>query len=654
MTSENNIKAAFKNAVDYFNNNNLNESIEQLDEILKVFPSDVKSLSLLADIYVKKNDSHKALNFINQALSWSTSKQILLEKKYKILKFIGDEINSFSILEELHEKYPSINTAREISNIHLSKGNVDEADNVIQTFFETNANYSELYKGIRHAKAGRLKLAEDVYKKILKDDKNNIDALRLLGLIAFRAKNYDLAEKLFTRAISINPYFSLAWDNLGKVFRVQNKLSKSKIAFKNLLKIDPNNYEALVSLGTLYVKLAEYEKGIDCYKDSLKINPSNARVFLSMGHALKTLGKRKECESSYHNAIKFYPNSGEAYWSLANLKTYKFSDEEIESMETSLTNEIHPDEKIQMHFGLGKAYEANKNFKKSFFHYKEGNWLKRKSIEYNSEDNKNNTDLLINFFSEHAASIDLKSGFQSNDPIFILGLPRAGSTLLEQILASHSQIEGTQELPNIMGIGRQIKQINDSENYLNNLFKLSNDDIYKYGKMFIDDTRWARTNKRFFIDKMPNNFAHIGLIKMILPNAKIIDARRKPMDACLSCFKQYFAKGQLFTYDLDDIARYYKDYKKLMDYWNKLFPNSIHTVMYEDVILDSTNEIKKIFNFLELEFEDECMNFYKSSRPVKTASSEQVRQPIYKNALDYWKNFDDDLSDLKRHFNNDN
>jgi uncharacterized protein Usg len=373
-----------------------------------------------------------------------------------------------------------------------------------------------------------------------------------------------------------------------------------------------------------------------------------------MGHALKTLGKRKECESSYHNAIKFYPNSGEAYWSLANLKTYKFSDEEIESMETSLTHEIHPDEKIQMHFGLGKAYEFNKNFKKSFFHYKEGNWLKRKSIEYNSEDNKNNTDLLINFFSEHAASINLKSGFQSNDPIFILGLPRAGSTLLEQILASHSQIEGTQELPNIMGIGRQIKLINDSENYLNNLFKLSNDDIYKYGKMFIDDTRWARTNKRFFIDKMPNNFAHIGLIKMILPNAKIIDARRKPMDACLSCFKQYFAKGQLFTYDLDDIARYYKDYKKLMDYWNKLFPNSIHTVMYEDVILDSSNEIKKIFNFLELEFEDECLNFYKSSRPVKTASSEQVRQPIYKNALDYWKNFDDDLSDLKRHFNNDN
>ena len=175
------------------------------------------------------------------------------------------------------------------------------------------------------------------------------------------------------------------------------------------------------------------------------------------------------------------------------------------------------------------------------------------------------------------------------------------------------------------------------------------------GAAYIKNTLDQRvTDKPYFIDKMPNNFVHIGLIHLILPNAKIIDARRKPMDACLSCFKQYFAKGQLFTYDLDDIARYYKDYKKLMDYWNKLFPNSIHTVMYEDVILDSSNEIKKIFNFLELEFEDECLNFYKSSRPVKTASSEQVRQPIYKNALDYWKNFDDDLSDLKRHFNNDN
>ena len=651
MSELNNINYAFDNAIKLLNDNNLKESIEQLEEILKIQSDHKNSLNLLADIFIKLNKPTESLKFINRVLKIDASNKNTLEKKYKLLLYIGEESAAFDTLLLLNTSHPSINTARELSNYYLKHDDEEKSDEVIQTFFESDKSYSELYKGIRHVKAGRFKLAEESYKKVLKKDNNNIDALRLLGLLAFKNKNYSIAENLFIRAIKIDQHFHLLWDNLAKVYRIQNKLEKSKKAFKNLIKLDPYNLEALVALGTIYVKLADYDEGIKTYQKVLSLKNNNPRVYLSMGHALKTVGRRKECEDAYHKAITLYPLCGEGYWSLANLKTYKFSEAQILQMENSLDDKIQEQEKIQMFFALGKAYESKGDYKKSFTFYEKGNWMQRKIVEYNAQENANNIDSIIDFFQKNKSVIDFNSGYEAQDPIFILGLPRAGSTLLEQILSSHSCIEGTQELHNIMTIGRRIKSLNNSENYLNNLLELDSKSIKMYGKMFIDETMWARNEKELFIDKMPNNFPHIGLIKMILPNAKIIDARRNPMDGCFSCFKQYFAKGQHFTYDLDDIARYYKDYLRLMDFWNKFFPGSIHTVLYEDVINNSEEEVRKMLNYLQLPFEESCMDFYKSSRPVKTASSEQVRQPIYKSALNYWKNFENDLSVLSKHFN---
>ena len=651
MSELNNINYAFDNAIKLLNDNNLKESIEQLEEILKIQSDHKKSLNLLADIFIKLNKPTESLKFINRVLKIDSSNKNTLEKKYKLLLYVGEESAAFDTLLLLNTSHPSINTARELSNYYLKHDDEEKSDEVIQTFFESDKSYSELYKGIRHVKAGRFKLAEESYKKVLKKDNNNIDALRLLGLLAFKNKNYSIAENLFIRAIKIDQHFHLLWDNLAKVYRIQNKLEKSKKAFKNLIKLDPYNLEALVALGTIYVKLADYDEGIKTYQKVLSLKNNNPRVYLSMGHALKTVGRRKECEDAYHKAITLYPLCGEGYWSLANLKTYKFSEAQILQMENSLDDKIQEQEKIQMLFALGKAYESKGDYKKSFTFYEKGNWMQRKIVEYNAQENSNNIDSIIDFFQKNKSVIDFNSGYEAQDPIFILGLPRAGSTLLEQILSSHSSIEGTQELHNIMTIGRRIKSLNNSENYLNNLLELDSKSIKMYGKMFIDETMWARNEKELFIDKMPNNFPHIGLIKMILPNAKIIDARRNPMDGCFSCFKQYFAKGQHFTYDLDDIARYYKDYLRLMDFWNKFFPGSIHTVLYEDVINNSEEEVRKMLNYLQLPFEESCMDFYKSSRPVKTASSEQVRQPIYKSALNYWKNFENDLSVLSKHFN---
>ena len=650
MSELNSTQHAFDNAVNLLKDNNLNESIEQLHEILKVFPKHKDSIDLISDLFIKINEPKKALIYINKYLSIIKNSQKHLENKYKIYLYLGEDKNALKVLKLLHENHPTIRTARTISNYYLSNNDEEKSDLVIQSFFENNKSYSDLYKGIRHAKAGRNKLAEESYKNVLSKDNKNVDALRLLGLLAFKNNNHDIAEKLLIRAIQLDPYFHLLWDNLAKVFRVQNKLEESKKAFENLIKLDPKNNEAFVALGTIYNKLAQYKDGINSYKKALKLNDNNARVYLSMGHALKTLGNRKECEDSYLKAIKLFPLSGEGYWSLANLKTYTFNESQIQAMKSAIKEDMHEQEKIQMMFALGKAYESKKDFKESFKFYNDGNWMQRKTVEYNAEENSKSIDLTIDFFKQNKEKLNFDSGISSKDPIFILGLPRAGSTLLEQILSSHSMIEGTEELHNIMTIGRRIRTTNDSKNYLNNLLDLNKENISSYGNMYIDETRWARKDNNFFIDKMPNNFPHIGLIKMILPNAKIIDARRNPLDGCFSCFKQYFAKGQHFTYDLDDVARYYKDYLKIMKFWNNYFPDEIHTVCYENVINNPEQEVRLMLKYLGLDFEKSCMDFYKSSRPVKTASSEQVRQPIYKSGMNYWENYEDDLSTLVKHF----
>ncbi len=650
MSENTNLKIALDNAIDLFNNNNLNECIEQLEEILTIHPNNLKVLNMLLDINIKINRAARALKVIKKLIRLEPNKKEHQEKLIKVHQFLNDDQAYQSALIEFHKNFPSIQTARIISNIHIENDREEESDQVIQNFFESDKTFGDLYKGIRHVKAGRLKLAEESYKKVLKKDKNNIDALRLLGLLAFKTKDYEIAEKLFLKVLQLDPSFSLAWDNLAKLYRIQNKLLKSIPAFENLIKLDPRNFEALVSLGTVYIKLSKYHEGIKLYEESLKIKPDNPRVYLSLGHALKTIGERAKSEAAYQNAIKHFSLSGEAYWSLANLKTYEFSDKEIINMESSLIKNIHPNELIQMHFALGKAYESKRQFDKSFEHYAEGNWQRRKQISYNAEDYKISIDELIDFFDKNKNLYNSKAQSNFDDPIFILGLPRSGSTMIEQILSSHSLIEGTQELPNILAISRDIKLIDQKKGYPHNLLGLDQSSFDDLGNKYIDETKWARSSKPFFIDKMPNNFVHIGLIKLILPKAKIIDARRNPMDTCFSCFKQYFAKGQHFTYDLDDIARYYKDYLRLMDYWKKLFPEEIFTINYEQVIDNPNERIRDLLEFCNVKFEDNCINFHKSKRPVKTASSEQVRQPMYKSGLDYWKNYSNNLDALLKHF----
>ena len=644
-------KNAYDQALSLINDNKLSLAKAQLLEILKVFPNELNSIFLVIDISIKQNNPSEALKFIDEGLKVNPKSTELLEKEIQILLYQEKKYEACKKFKDFLKVKPDISILRQLSNILVELDREEEADDVIQEFLETNTTYSNLYKGIRHANAGRVKLAEEAYKSILKDEPDNVDALRLLGILATKGGKYKIAEQLFIRAIKLAPSYSLLWRNISLVYRLSGQLDKAKKSMDNILALDPKNSSVWADYGTVLVMMAKYKDAIVAYSRCVSIKPDSPRAYLSLGHAYNTIGNNEKSVESYINAIKYNPNSGEAYWSLANLKTYEFSSSQINDMENTLNNDISENEKVQLLFALGKAYEVKKDFKTSFKMYKEGNWIKRKLVKYTSQENTEKVNESIKFFNTHTVNKLNKSKCFDSDPIFILGLPRSGSTLVDQIISAHSLVDGTQELPNIMNLSREIENLGKGKKaYPEFLTKLSDIQITELGKKYINQTKWSREEAPFFIDKMPNNFMHIGLIKTLLPNAKIIDTRRGAMDTCFSCFKQFFAKGQHFTYDLEDLGLFYNDYINIMNHWHDVYPDQIYTLKYKNMISDTENEVKKLLEYCQLPFEAECLEFYKSKRPVKTPSAEQVRQPIYKSGLDYWKNFEDDLEPLEMLF----
>ena len=644
-------KKAYDNAIDLINDDKLSVAKAQLLEILKVFPKELNSIVLIIDISIKQNDPSEALIYIQKGLKINPKSIDLLEKEIQILLYQNKKYEACKKFKDLLKVKPDISLLRQLSNILVELDKEEEADDVIQEFLESNTTYSNLYKGIRHAKAGRVKLAEEVYTNILKEDPENVDALRLLGILATKGGKYKIAEQLLIKAIKLAPSYSLLWRNISLVYRLSGQLDKAQKSMDNILALDPKNASVWADYGTILIMMARYKEAIVAYSRCVSLQPDSPRAYLSLGHAYNTIGNNEKSVDSYINAVKYNPNSGEAYWSLANLKTYEFTSKQIEEMQKTLSNDISENEKVQLLFALGKAYEVKKDFKQSFKMYSEGNWIKRKLIKYSSQENTEKINKSIEFFNKDTVKKIKKSKCNDPDPIFILGLPRSGSTLIDQIISSHSMVDGTQELPNIMNLSREVEVMGKSkEAYPSFLKKLSEMQISELGNKYIDQTKWSRGNAPFFIDKMPNNFIHIGFIKTILPNAKIIDTRRGAMDTCFSCFKQFFAKGQHFTYDLEDLGLFYNDYINIMDHWHSIYPNQIYTVKYSNMVSDTEKEIIKLLQYCNLPFEESCFEFYKSKRPVKTPSAEQVRQPIYKSGLDYWKNFESDLLPLEKLF----
>jgi tetratricopeptide (TPR) repeat protein len=509
-----------------------------------------------------------------------------------------------------------------------------------------------LLEAASHMCAGRLAQAERDLRCFLKDQPDNAPALRMLGEVGTRLGQFADAEALLEHCVHVAPEFLPARHNYAVVLYRQGKAAEAIQQIDHLLQAAPKDANYLNLKAAALGQIGDYDTAIDLYADVLRRHPDLAKTWMSYGHALKTAGRTKDGVDAYRRAIELMPNLGEAYWSLANLKTIRFSDSEITAMKAQLArDDLSADDRLHFEFALGKAYEDRGEDDACFDHYEQGNRIRRTQLDYDADEMtaqrlRAQATLTAEFFGARKGF-----GDPAPDPIFVLGLPRSGSTLIEQILSSHPAIEGTMELPEISSMARQLgarRRKSDDTLYPEILGDLSPERCAELGAEFLDRTKVQRKlGRAFFIDKMPHNFLHIGLIHLILPNAKIIDARRHPMATAWSVFKQHFARGQAFSYNLVDIARYYQDYVALMDHFDCVLPGRIHRVIHEHLVDGTETEVRAILDYCGLPFDPACLKFFENDRAVRTASSEQVRRPISREGLDQWRRFEHRLTEAQ-------
>jgi tetratricopeptide (TPR) repeat protein len=499
---------------------------------------------------------------------------------------------------------------------------------------------------------GELAAAEQIIRPFLLRHGDHPEAMRVLAKIGVAQNALDDAETLLAAVLLLQPEYHAARHDYAHVLIQRHKYVAAREQARQLMAVDPANSDYRSLAATALVGLGEHEQAIALYRDIIADRPNDPEVRLWIAHALKTVGCVQEAVEAYHAAIAARPDFGDAFWSLANLKLYRFGTEEIATMRArEAAAETAAEDRIHLCFALGKALEDRDETAEAWRYYERGNALKRAESRYRPEIMETNTARQIEICTAEFFARRAGWGNHSQDPIFILGLPRAGSTLIEQILASHSQVEGTQELPDIQ---RMVLEMNgrdpdlDNPRYPGVLAGMSREDFRRLGDRYMAETRAYRTGKPFFIDKMPNNFRHIGLIQLILPRARIIDARRDPMSCCFSNLKQLFAQGQEFSYSIEDIARYYRTYLELMRHWDAVLPGRVLRVQHEDVVDDLEASVRRLLAYCRLPFEPACIEFHKTERSVRTPSSEQVRQPIFRDGLESWKKFEPWLEPLKK------
>jgi len=496
----------------------------------------------------------------------------------------------------------------------------------------------------------KLYKAEQICRHFLQNNKHNVEAMRLLAEIGVRLQIYDDAEFLLESCVEFEPDNIRARIDYLNILTRKQKFEKAHEQAQHLIRQYPDNPVFQTSLGTTYVGLGRFDEGMALYRKVLDGDPDQPRLHLLLGHAQKTVGDVEAAIESYRTAYRLKPDFGDAFWSLANIKTYRFSDEEIAHIRQYESDPAtSAEDRIHLCFAAGKALEDRGEFDASFEYYDRGNALKREETRYDDEQFQQRVHLQMQVCTPALFEQRRGVGCDRPDPIFIVGLPRAGSTLLEQILASHSQVDATMELHDILGLAQRLRgrSANRDPRYPGILRELDPDYFRRFGEQYLENTRVYRGDAPYFIDKMPNNFLHVGLIRLILPRAKIIDARRHPMACCFSGFKQLFGEGQEFTYGLAQIGRYYKGYVRLMDHWDEVLPGFVLRVMHEDVVNDLETQVRRILDFCGLPFEQACLDFHKTERSIRTPSSEQVKQPINRSGLEQWRNYASHLEPLR-------
>jgi tetratricopeptide (TPR) repeat protein len=526
------------------------------------------------------------------------------------------------------------------------------ADAAYAEAIRTSVHDPELMQAAQALCDQQLAAAERILRERLKRAPTDVAAIRMLAEVAARLGRYSDAEALLERCLELVPGFLAARHNYAVVLNRQNKAAELNREADLLLQAEPANPAFRTLKAAALARLGEFDAAIAVYEEVLKAFPDHVKVWLSLGHAQKSAGRQAEAVAAYDRAVALMPSFGEAWWSLANLKTYRFGAEQVAAMRAQLERaDLGDEDRLHLEFALGKALEDAGDWAGSFGHYAQGNRLRRRQVAYDPADLGGLVERSKALFTPEFFAAREGQGDGAADPIFVVGLPRSGSTLIEQILASHSAVEGTQELAEIVAMARSLGQgrrRGEAPAYPDVLAELAPERLRALGAEYLERTRIQRkTGRPLFIDKMPNNFAHVGLISLILPNAKIIDARRHPMAVGFSAFKQHFAAGQNFSYDLEELGLYYRAYAALMDHFDEVLPGRVHRVIYERMVEDTEGEVRRLLDHCGLPFEPGCLRFFENDRAVRTASSEQVRKPIFRDAVEHWRNYEPWLEPLK-------
>ena len=645
-------------ATDAVKEGSFEHALNLLKIILKDHPDHIDSLYLAAvsTRYLKQFDDSK--KYIEHLLLNAPDMGRAYQELGHLNRDMGDEEKAITHYRQACELNPALFAAwHSLYKYFIKNQNKPAADHALEQINKLQSLPGALLYIDQILNEGRLGMAEAKCRAFLKENPTHTYAMSLLAEIANRLGYFDDAEFLLEKAVEFKPDDGDLRMKYAAILRKKQKFAKTMEQVNILCDKHPDNLTYQAQKASEIMQNGDHEEAINLLDDILSKNPYNFSSFTSKGHAQKTLGRTDQAIKSYQSAYQIKPDHGEAFFSLANLKTYSFSNAELESMREQVGRvDLSLRDKAYFHFALAQGCEVNGEYDEAFFHLEKGNKIKNDQSQYSIERMEKELQAQIDVCDEVFFKDLGSGGYNTKDPIFILGLPRAGSTLIEQILASHSMVDGTLELPNILSIAQSLRGddiYGKLGNYPKSMISLTLEQRESLGRGYVEDTKMHRKDAPMFTDKMPNNFRHIGLIHLIMPNAKIIDARRYPLDCCFSMFKQLFAQGQEFSYGLAEAGSYYKSYVKLMDHWNTVLPNKILRVNNEDIIEDLEGQVKRMLKFLELPFEEGCISFYETDRSVRTASSEQVRRPINKEGMERWKPYSKHLKTLVDHLGKD-
>ena len=624
-------------------------------EHLKLHPESVEHLRLLGHALMEQKRFGEAESQFRIAIELASDFAPLSEDLGSALAEQHKFEEAIPLFEQAVRQDPGLaNAHKKLGQALADVGRGWEADEAFKAFFENVPDTGAVAIGADHLRAGREGEAIMSFRQALKDNPDNVDAMRFLAAVYLKQeRKLRDAEALLRRATQIAPDFAGAWVDFGNVLTKRAMRMEAIEAFTRATVLEPGNGFAWERLASTTAGAGYPEQAAEAFNKAIAIIPRAAGFHMGFGHVLKTLGDQPASLRAYREAIRLRPEFGEVYWSMANLKIFKFEDAEVEAMEVQLENtELQKVTDVHFRFALGKAYEDRKNYDKAWDYYHSGNQRQRSLVTYDPTENSVDKEAVRSYFTPELLSKAEGNGYADEGPIFIVGLGRSGSTLIEQILASHSQVEGTEELSILGNLSDTIGRFRpDKQRFPKVLETMRPIDWRALGLEYLDGAkRYRMTDKPIFTDKLPNNFLFIGLLHLMLPNAKIINARRHPLDTCLGNYKQLFGHGQNFTYDIFELADYYKEYCLTMDHWNEVLPGKVLDVHYEETVTDLEGQVARILEHCGLPFEEECVRFHETERAVKTASSEQVRQPIYKGAMGKWRKYESHLGEWLEDF----